>query len=366
MMDWITPYAPAKIPEEEQKWKISVSVAIYKIEDLLPRCVESLLNQTYRNLEIILVDDGSPDGCPALCDEYAARDPRVRVIHKENGGLASVRNTGIRESTGEFIAFMDGDDWADEDMYERMMRALQEFGADMAVCRYRQIYTDHIVDLSKERALLLTGGEALTQYIRENDDIQIQNAGWNKLYRKDRIGEIRFDEHRWYEDIYYTTQLLTKMDSVIYLDHASHNYVCDRSGSYMNDGRESISTRILTDQIPIYLDRAAFLKGIGRQDLADTQNYFLYKRLLIYVTKTMRSKDPAAGEKLRALREIVMRERPNMDAAYRCPVANPNEKKKMDLYLRSEKLYGRFMDLNDGIIIPFKRKLHALRRGENA
>ena len=98
--------------------KISVIVPVYNVENYLRRCVDSIINQTYKNLEIILVDDGSPDNCPVICDEYAQKDSRIKVIHKENGGLSSARNCGMDMATGEYIGFVDGDDWIESDMYK--------------------------------------------------------------------------------------------------------------------------------------------------------------------------------------------------------------------------------------------------------
>ena len=100
--------------------KISVIVPVYKAEAYLDRCIESILAQTYTDFELILVNDGSPDNCGAICDEYAEKDPRVRVIHKENGGVSTARNAGLAAATGEFIAFVDPDDWVEVDMYEKM------------------------------------------------------------------------------------------------------------------------------------------------------------------------------------------------------------------------------------------------------
>lgn len=98
---------------------ISVIIPVYKVEEYLDRCVESILNQTYTNLEILLVDDGSPDNCPRLCDEYALKDARVRVIHKENGGLASARNAGLEKANGQFVSFIDSDDWIEKKHMKR-------------------------------------------------------------------------------------------------------------------------------------------------------------------------------------------------------------------------------------------------------
>lgn len=129
-----------------EEGKISVIVPIYKVENYLNRCVESIRKQTYRNLEIILVDDGSPDACGEMCDRYAQEDSRIRVIHKENGGLSDARNAGIEVATGEYIAFVDSDDWIDDKMYEVLYSTLLKYNADIAECSYRNLYADCIVE----------------------------------------------------------------------------------------------------------------------------------------------------------------------------------------------------------------------------
>ena len=106
--------------------KISIIVPVYKVEEELERCVQSLVNQTYKNIEIILVDDGSPDRCPLLCDEYAQKDSRVRVIHKKNGGLSDARNVGLQATTGEYVLYIDSDDYIDLDSCERFLKATEQ------------------------------------------------------------------------------------------------------------------------------------------------------------------------------------------------------------------------------------------------
>ena len=113
---------------------ITVVVSIYKVEKYLNKCLESLLNQTYKDFEIILVDDGSPDKCPVMCDEWGNRDPRIRVFHKENGGLSSARNCGIEHAKGEFIIFPDPDDWVELDYLERILALREEYDADLSIC----------------------------------------------------------------------------------------------------------------------------------------------------------------------------------------------------------------------------------------
>ena len=113
---------------------ISVIVPIYNVEQYLDRCVKSIVEQTYTNLEIILVDDGSPDNCGAMCDSWAARDNRIKVIHKENGGLSDTRNAGLGIATGDFISFIDSDDWIESAFYEKLLTAIRESNAEVAAC----------------------------------------------------------------------------------------------------------------------------------------------------------------------------------------------------------------------------------------
>ena len=118
---------------------ISIIVPVYKVEPYLARCVESLRSQTLKDIEIILVDDGSPDKCPRMCDEFAKADPRIRVIHKENGGLSSARNAGLRDAQGQYIGFVDSDDTADPDMYQNMLEIAQREQVDFVMSDYLRI-----------------------------------------------------------------------------------------------------------------------------------------------------------------------------------------------------------------------------------
>ena len=122
--------------EMEKQPLISVIVPVYNVENYLPRCLDSIINQTYTNLEILLVDDGATDNSGKLCDEYAQKDNRIRVFHKENGGVSSARNMGLDNATGEYIAFVDSDDYIDKCMYEIMLNSSVQNNADIVVCGY--------------------------------------------------------------------------------------------------------------------------------------------------------------------------------------------------------------------------------------
>ena len=122
---------------------ISVIVPIYKVEAYLQQCVDSVLAQTYTDLDIVLVDDGSPDNCPAICDAYARKDARVQVVHKPNGGLMSARQAGLRVAKGDYVGFVDGDDWIEPDMYARFAAAIDRYAPDMALCEFYYAFADH-------------------------------------------------------------------------------------------------------------------------------------------------------------------------------------------------------------------------------
>ena len=179
----IEEYTPPGVSRREQEL-ISVVVAVYNIEAYVERCVRSIMGQSYENLEILLVDDGSRDDSGKICDRLAEEDGRIRVIHKENGGLSDARNAGIARARGTCMAFVDGDDWIEPDMYENMYAAMRDFEAPLAVCRYRQIRPEGTMDGSSPRAVILEGSETLEEFLAENDAIPIRNAAWNKLYRR--------------------------------------------------------------------------------------------------------------------------------------------------------------------------------------
>lgn len=207
--------------------KISVIVPVYKTEGLLDRCVESIVGQTYKNLEIILVDDGSPDNCPAMCDEWAEKDSRIRVIHKENGGVSSARNAALDIATGDYIGFVDSDDWIEPEMYSSLIQKISESGKNIALCSY------YAVEISGERyeCRCVVDKEVLGKddYFRF---IVLGGDGgyiWNRLYDADILKEVRFDEDIWYsEDLLFNFKTAQKSNGAAILDKIEYNYVQKR------------------------------------------------------------------------------------------------------------------------------------------
>ncbi len=190
---------------------ISVIVPVYKVERYLDQCVSSIVNQTYKNLEIILVDDGSPDGCPAICDAWAARDERVRVIHQKNAGAGAARNAGLTAATGDLIAFVDSDDYISNDMYEHLYSLICS-GADIAECGYMDVFGDNAsFTENADQVIWCDAEEAMKHHI--NDDV-FRQLIWNKLYRRETVKEVFFPVGKKIDDEFFTYLTLGKANKL--------------------------------------------------------------------------------------------------------------------------------------------------------
>lgn len=220
---------------------VSVIVPIYKVEPYLRQCIDSIINQTYKNLEIILVDDGSPDGCPQICDEYVSKDTRIKVIHKENGGLSSARNAGLDIATGEYVAFVDSDDWIEPTMYEDLLGVMKTHQSDIVVCKYRNYFDG--CDMSESGNNTVCSFEGYFNFI---DNLIPPGSPilyfmvWNKLYKRDVIKNVRFKDKQIYEDLYFDRLIFRNCKKVTYLDKTYYNYQIDRPGataSFFNDNK---------------------------------------------------------------------------------------------------------------------------------
>lgn len=209
---------------------ISVIVPVYAVERYLPKCVGSILNQTYPNLEVILVDDGSPDGCGSLCDEFASKDSRVRVIHKSNGGLSDARNAGIDIASGDYLAFVDADDWVEPDTYETMLALAKKYDAKI-VCagRYDEDSGSgaQTLGLCPEKEELISGKEAVRRILRWE---HMDSSACDKLYARELFAAIRYPVGRVVEDVATTYRLVLLAGGVAMLQKPVYHY-CHREQS---------------------------------------------------------------------------------------------------------------------------------------
>lgn len=217
---------------------ISVIVPVYMVEKYIHRCVDSILGQSYTNFELILVDDGSPDICGTICDDYAAKDDRVVVIHQENGGLSSARNAGLRIATGEFIAFVDSDDCIHHEMYKTLLAVLEQSGAD--------IVKSDFVSFSNTLPTKLTGSNTVTVYTPSDafDDFMntefspkkhMKSVVWDGLYRREMFfdGEklvLQFPVGKINEDTYLFPELIFRAKKIAHIDAAFYYYFTREGG----------------------------------------------------------------------------------------------------------------------------------------
>ena len=206
--------------------KVSIVVPVYNVEEYLGKCVNSLIAQTYKNIEIILVDDGSPDNCPHICDELEKTDSRVKVIHKENGGLSSARNAGIRIATGDYIAFVDSDDYVKEKYIELLVNACVENNCSISACGYYEYYSaDNYKTICGETAGVISSTDAIKDIFTMKNEICV--VAWNKLYAKKLFTEnhIRYPEGKIHEDVFTTYKLCALTEKLAYVNEPLYYYV---------------------------------------------------------------------------------------------------------------------------------------------
>lgn len=217
----------------EQNPLISVIVPVYGVEKYLDRCVQSIVDQTYQNLEIILVDDGSPDSCGAMCDVWAAKDDRIKVIHKENGGLSDARNAGMAIATGELLAFVDSDDYISPNLYRTLYERMQQDGSDIAACGVEMVWEDGTPSrmLTQPGSCVLDAEKAMRAIIEES---RLKQPVWYKLYKTEQVRDIQFPVGKCHEDVFWSYRAVARAKKVSITDKIGYYYT-QRGGSIMGE-----------------------------------------------------------------------------------------------------------------------------------
>lgn len=234
---------------------ISVIVPIYKVEKYLETCVLSILNQTYPEIEIILVDDGSPDNCPKICDELAKKSKKIKVIHKKNGGLSEARNCGIKNANGKYYFFLDSDDYIESSTIQKLYTAILENDADVAVAGYTCFddeTNEYLYTKVSSRKVLLNGVEKY-YYMFSGEESMLLTVPWNKLYKKTIFDEEIFPVGKYHEDEYAAHKICEKSNIICILPEALYLYR-KRKGSIM--ANEPLDRKI--DAIDALHSRAEF------------------------------------------------------------------------------------------------------------
>ena len=213
---------------------ISIIVPVYGVEEYLDRCVKSVVDQTYHNLEIILVDDGSPDNCPVMCDNWTEKDSRIKVIHKQNGGLSDARNVGMAGSTGEFIFFLDSDDTIAPQAIQLLFDSLMDTESEISVCGMEMVWDDGTPGrmLTRKGSCVLNREMAMEAIIRET---WLKQPACGKLYKAELIREIPFPVGKCHEDVFWSYQAVGRARKVSVFDTPCYFYL-QRGGSIMGSG----------------------------------------------------------------------------------------------------------------------------------
>ena len=267
---------------------ISVIIPIYKVEKYLCRCLDSILNQTYKNLEIILVDDGSPDKCPEICDEYKEKDKRIKVVHKKNGGLSDARNEGLKFATGKYISFIDSDDCISCDMIEYLYDILIKNDADISVCDF-SIFTENpelsslkTSNYKNDDTKKYTNVEAIK--ILLNGNVSHGDYAWNKLYKRKLFDDIKYPYNKKMEDI-GTTYKLYYISRYIVIGNSKKYFYYQRSDSILGNN----DIKIYADGLELSLERYNFLEKKLNIDMTDYSNDLKDKIIELY--KNIKTKE---------------------------------------------------------------------------
>ena len=239
---------------------ISVIIPIYNVEDFLQRCIDSVTNQTYQNLEIILIDDGSSDNSPHICDENAANDSRIVVIHRNNGGISSARNTGLDVARGEYLAFVDADDWVAPSYIESLYCCLQYYQSDIAVCEHYVVTDCSIKHIPIEHPTGLIKFGRILELVSKTDSYMSFIAAWNKLFKSDIWKELRFIDRKHAEDSFAMTEYIQIASSVSVINTPLYYYY-QREGSAVHN----FTVKNL-DSVEARFERIALLKEYGYYD----------------------------------------------------------------------------------------------------
>ncbi len=247
---------------------ISIIIPVYKVEKYLNQCIESIVHQTYENLEIILVDDGSPDKCPQLCDEWANKDNRIKVIHKQNEGLSAARNSGMQIASGDYIGFVDSDDWISLDMYELLLHEMEKTHSDISACGVKMVWDDGKNKmLTRDGCIVLNNKQAMRALIEET---WIKQPVWYKLYKSKLIKDILFERGKYHEDVYWSYKAIANVNKICIFDTPCY-YYRQRPDSIMSS---EFSEKKL-DSLEAMIERLEFL-NINYPELSNEAKVITY------------------------------------------------------------------------------------------
>ncbi len=321
---------------------VSVIIPVYNVKEYLDTCISSVKAQTYTDLEVILIDDGSADGSAELCDGYAAGDSRFKVIHQENAGASKARNRGLSAASGAYVAFLDSDDWLEPDAYETLTDLLERENTDVAFGLGERVYRTELNRKPDGKITVLEEKEILDAYIL--DEIQyppMQKALWDKLYRRELIGELRLPESIVTgEDGVFNTKIFCRAKKAAFIGKIIYHYRDERPG---NISSTRVTDRIFKDRIPAMLQQIEDLKQAGRPELARYKILAFYRELQRLYWKTCCSGNPQKKRIMRELLAYFRGRKKEIRESFRYEGASFGYRLKMESFLVSPVFYCLYM-----------------------
>lgn len=253
---------------------ISIIIPVYNVEKYLERCLDSVLNQSYKNLEIILINDGSTDNSLNICLKYASKDARIRLINQNNSGISEVRNKGLQDAKGAYIAFVDSDDVIDKDMFKILYNNLLKYDADISSCKYETFHDTIKFNKEEINNKVFTKEESLKDIITDG---VITNFLWNKLFKRELFKDIVFPKSMIYEDMYVMPSIIEKTNKIVYTSQSLYGYF-QRKNSYANNFNEDKNKNyfFVIDKVYNDLKKYNFLQ----EDLENYKLFTIYSTFL--------------------------------------------------------------------------------------
>ena len=311
--------------------KLSIIVPVYKVEEYLGECIDSLLSQTIDDYEIILVDDGSPDNSGKIADEYAAANPdMIRVLHIDNGGQGRARNFALDIAKGDFVGFVDSDDWVTHDMYEKMYARAAETGADVVVCDFMERFAD--------------GRESVLPASLQDNWLGSAGSSCNKIFRRSLVGELRFPVGLWYEDFYFSAVMLLRSKHTEFIAEPLYIYRRGQESTmHNNNAAKNLDMLTIMDMLEKEMVPAGY---------KDDFEFFLVNHVLLDSISRLANQDaPERKEVIGRLRQYVQAKIPKLSGC----VSYKKESRKRRLIM-----WMNYHGLEDAgqSILKVNQKLH--------
>ena len=261
---------------------VSIIIPVYNVAKYLPQCLDSVINQTYSNLQIIVVDDGSTDNSGKICDEYAEKDNRITVIHQKNAGAANAKNTGLDNVDGDYVTFADSDDWVELNWIDAMVSAMEKYDVDVVECSFDRVFVDSVGE-----GKVYQDGERLTaeEYFKQYNENWVSVIFWNKLYKATLTKDIRFrKERRCIDDEFYTYKVVSNAEKMARISDVLYHYR-QRKTSAVNN--KSHLLQITNDSLDVLIERYEWIKSYNNslkknQLINDINALYYYSRNKIF------------------------------------------------------------------------------------